>query len=538
MVKRAPVALADCRPVSPGKFLVLVTGEVAAVDEAFRAGLEIGGDRIVDRLFLAQAHPLIGPAVRGAIPPAGIESLAAVETTTVAAAILAADAAVKAAAVRIVEMQLGAWHRRQGVLHAVGPARRDRGRRRGRHRRHRRGAGRRDRDRPRAARRSAGEAARLSRRKPASHAARSVIGFGRVFCDGGNPMSFRTYAFLFVACLVLVAPAKARAQAPAAPPVFKPAPPAAPAPGPVAAPAKPESPAPAAPPAPATPGATPATATPPAQSPPVPSPPAAASAGKPPGTPPANAPPPGYPPGYGPPPGYPPASYPPGYAPPPGYPTGSYPYPYPYAYPYPYPSAYPPPAPPPPAHPPGAGVHDGGYIRLQLGLNWTGVTARVGSDTVTYNGAGGSISAAFGYSFTQHLILYAEFFDAGAIDATVKTNGASTNTGQSMLGTDLSGLGLGAAYYFGPNVFAAATVLDCQIDVSDSSGATLVESQNGLGLELLFGKEWWASDNWGLGVSGQVIFASMKGKDTDLVLNQVPSWHTTSLSLLFSATYN
>ena len=43
----------------------------------------------------------------GAIPPASIESLAAVETTTVAASILAADAAVKAAAVRIVEMQLG-----------------------------------------------------------------------------------------------------------------------------------------------------------------------------------------------------------------------------------------------------------------------------------------------------------------------------------------------------------------------------------------------------------------------------------------------
>jgi microcompartment protein CcmL/EutN len=106
MVKRAPVALADCRPVSPGKFLVLVTGQVADVDEAFRAGLAIGGDRVVDRLFLAQAHPLLGPAVGGAIPPAAIESLAAIETTTVAASILAADAALKAAAVRVVEMQL------------------------------------------------------------------------------------------------------------------------------------------------------------------------------------------------------------------------------------------------------------------------------------------------------------------------------------------------------------------------------------------------------------------------------------------------
>jgi microcompartment protein CcmL/EutN len=106
MVKKAPVLLVDCRPVSPGKFLVLVTGDVASVDEAFRAGLAVAGDCLVDKLFLPQAHPSIGPAVRGMIPAAGIDSLAVVETFTVAAAILAADAATKAAAVRIVEMQL------------------------------------------------------------------------------------------------------------------------------------------------------------------------------------------------------------------------------------------------------------------------------------------------------------------------------------------------------------------------------------------------------------------------------------------------
>jgi microcompartment protein CcmL/EutN len=107
MVKKAPVALLDCRPVSPGKFLVLVAGEVAAVDEAFRRGLEIAGDRVVDKLFLPQAHATLVPAVRGeATAAAGVDSLAIVETLTVAAAILGADAAVKTAAVRIIEMQL------------------------------------------------------------------------------------------------------------------------------------------------------------------------------------------------------------------------------------------------------------------------------------------------------------------------------------------------------------------------------------------------------------------------------------------------
>lgn len=107
MVKKAPVTLLDCRPVSPGKFLVLVAGSVGDVDEAFRCGVAMAGDRLVDQLFLPHAHETIGPAVRGeASAAAGVDSFAVVETHSVAATILGADAAVKAAAVRIVEMQL------------------------------------------------------------------------------------------------------------------------------------------------------------------------------------------------------------------------------------------------------------------------------------------------------------------------------------------------------------------------------------------------------------------------------------------------
>ncbi|HEY2900345.1 MAG TPA: BMC domain-containing protein [Polyangia bacterium] len=107
VVKKAPVVLRDCRPVSPGKFLVLFDGDVASVDEAFRRGIEVAGDRLVDKLFLPQAHPQLGPAVRGeSNASAGVESYAVVETLSVAAALLAADAAAKAAAVRLVEMQL------------------------------------------------------------------------------------------------------------------------------------------------------------------------------------------------------------------------------------------------------------------------------------------------------------------------------------------------------------------------------------------------------------------------------------------------
>ena len=105
MVKRAPVELLRCDAVSPGKLLVLVAGDVASVDEAFRAGLEVAGDAKLDALYLPQAHDQLPGALRGearAGEAAGVDALGIIETTTVAATILAADAAAKAAVVRLI----------------------------------------------------------------------------------------------------------------------------------------------------------------------------------------------------------------------------------------------------------------------------------------------------------------------------------------------------------------------------------------------------------------------------------------------------
>jgi microcompartment protein CcmL/EutN len=107
MLKRAPVRLMRAEPVSPGKFLVLVEGDVAAVDESFRVGADVAGDRAVDKLFLPHPHMSLWRALADEVNAAdGVESLGVVETTTVVATVLAADAAVKAAKVRITEMQL------------------------------------------------------------------------------------------------------------------------------------------------------------------------------------------------------------------------------------------------------------------------------------------------------------------------------------------------------------------------------------------------------------------------------------------------
>jgi microcompartment protein CcmL/EutN len=106
MLKRAPVALLRHEPVSPGKFLVLVAGDVASVEESFAVGLDVAADRIVDKLLLQQAHEQLWPALRGEAVADDVASLGIVETNSVAATLLGADAAAKAARVRIIAMQL------------------------------------------------------------------------------------------------------------------------------------------------------------------------------------------------------------------------------------------------------------------------------------------------------------------------------------------------------------------------------------------------------------------------------------------------
>jgi microcompartment protein CcmL/EutN len=106
MLKRAPVDLVLSRTVSPGKHIILVTGEVADVGEAMAVGVDAAADALVDRLELQQvASGLLAALGRTAAQVEG--ALAIFETFTVAASLLAADAACKAAAVELVELRLG-----------------------------------------------------------------------------------------------------------------------------------------------------------------------------------------------------------------------------------------------------------------------------------------------------------------------------------------------------------------------------------------------------------------------------------------------
>ena len=106
MVKRAPLEVIRAGTVHPGRYLVLVGGEVADIEEAMDAAHQKDTDSLVDELFLPDPHPELVAALTGRRSNGDGEALGIIETASVAAVIRAADAGLKGARVVLREIFL------------------------------------------------------------------------------------------------------------------------------------------------------------------------------------------------------------------------------------------------------------------------------------------------------------------------------------------------------------------------------------------------------------------------------------------------
>lgn len=107
MLKSAQVELLEAKPVCPGKYIVLVTGDVAAVESAVDNGKAIGADTVLDDFILPNVHPAVIQAIGAASPVNDIRALGVIETFSVASLIVAADTAAKAGDVELIEVRTG-----------------------------------------------------------------------------------------------------------------------------------------------------------------------------------------------------------------------------------------------------------------------------------------------------------------------------------------------------------------------------------------------------------------------------------------------
>ena len=103
MLKTASAEILLMARVPRGKQLVMIGGPLADVEAAMKAGVEMAGDTVLDHFTIQRVHEQLPAAIKGIVKVEGKEALGLIETKEVASAIYAADAAVKAAAVWLIE---------------------------------------------------------------------------------------------------------------------------------------------------------------------------------------------------------------------------------------------------------------------------------------------------------------------------------------------------------------------------------------------------------------------------------------------------
>lgn len=103
MAKMAHVEVLMTVVVARGKYLIMIGGQQADVQQSMRAGLDVVGGSVVDQFIIQNVDPQVPAAIKGRVKVADIEAVGVVETKEVASAIYAADAAAKAAAVTLIE---------------------------------------------------------------------------------------------------------------------------------------------------------------------------------------------------------------------------------------------------------------------------------------------------------------------------------------------------------------------------------------------------------------------------------------------------
>jgi microcompartment protein CcmL/EutN len=106
MLKKAPIAFVKCGTVSHGRYLTLIGGSTASVDESLKEGMAHGGPSVLDHLLLADVHPRVYEAILGWRKPGNAGALAIIETDTVAANVRAAEAAMKGTPIELIEIRL------------------------------------------------------------------------------------------------------------------------------------------------------------------------------------------------------------------------------------------------------------------------------------------------------------------------------------------------------------------------------------------------------------------------------------------------
>jgi microcompartment protein CcmL/EutN len=106
MLKSAGVELIQSGSVCPGKFVTVVGGDLSAIKASVERAVLVAEDALIDKFVIGNLGDKVFDAMCGTVDVPEKRALGIVETFTAASIIEAADAAVKASMVTLIEVRV------------------------------------------------------------------------------------------------------------------------------------------------------------------------------------------------------------------------------------------------------------------------------------------------------------------------------------------------------------------------------------------------------------------------------------------------
>ncbi|MFV0518188.1 MAG: BMC domain-containing protein [Aminipila sp.] len=120
MLKAANVELLLSTPICPGKYIILVSGNVGAIKNSVEAGINKADTFLVGTHIINNVHESLPAAISGTAQVNKVSALGIIETISALSVVIAGDIAAKASNVQLIEIRIARGLGGKGFLILTG----------------------------------------------------------------------------------------------------------------------------------------------------------------------------------------------------------------------------------------------------------------------------------------------------------------------------------------------------------------------------------------------------------------------------------
>ena len=120
MLKAGNIEIVLATPICPGKYVIIVSGQVGPVKAAMAKAEMIAGIYLIENYHIDNINPKVLPAISGVTEIGDVKAIGTIETISALTSVIAGDIAVKAAKVDIIDIRIARGLGGKGFLVITG----------------------------------------------------------------------------------------------------------------------------------------------------------------------------------------------------------------------------------------------------------------------------------------------------------------------------------------------------------------------------------------------------------------------------------